>query len=360
MCEHPWSNRDLFQYVNDCHIYVPIFTFLVTANIIFAFVAFIFSVSEFFKRSRRNIPIVCMLNEFLFILSWVSCLGTNQTFASGNYLINAIYGISKGGFYLTINLFTLRNVEVLLIMDKIKPEHNHTLRIVQFIMTRVIVFLSIPIQSLALTLPIRFPEHLSMTDTILYVQWSLGVFTSPFSWFYVYTLRKNVSQLKTSRSVYDPVEKKLSLLLKVGISQWTVGIGLTFCLLYIPLLHQNMYIPFCIVSLLSHVSTFRYLHATSADGSEDDCSEEGVTMVSHFAARASDATLDGSDRFNPIPAIATTPSHIAMEPVDSRLSNQSPSFASDVPEKLEIKNENAEEGISPANTLEERNYQFDV
>jgi len=207
MCEHLWSNHDLFQYVTDCHIYVPILKFFMAINVVLASVAFMYAFSEFFKRSRKNIPIVCMFNEFLFVVSWIWCLGANETFASGNYLRNLLYGMSKGGFYLTANLFALRNAEVLLTMDKIQPKQDQMLSVVQFIMTRVLVFLSIPIESLAYTLPIAFPKQFPMTSTILYVQLVLVVLNFPFTWFYLYKLKKNISRMETSRSVYDLVEK---------------------------------------------------------------------------------------------------------------------------------------------------------
>jgi len=190
MCEYPWSDRDLFQYVSGCHIYVPALISLMSLSIIFAIVAFTCAASEFFKRSRRNIPIVCMFNEFLFIISWISCLGSNKTFVSGNYLLNLIFGIGKGGFYLTVQLFTLRNAEVLLVMDRIKPKRDPSLQMAQFIMKNVIVFLSIPIKSLAVTLPIAFPEQFPMVNTVLYVQLVLAGITSPVSWIYLYKLKK--------------------------------------------------------------------------------------------------------------------------------------------------------------------------
>jgi len=312
ICEYPWSNRDLFQYVEDCHIYLPILTFLMTLNVVFAGLVFIYAVSEFFKSSRKNIPIVSMCNEFLFVLSWISCLAANETFASGNYGINLLFGIAKGGFYLTIHLFTLRNAEVLLVMDKINLKRDPSLIVVQFFMTRVVLFLSIPIESLAVTLPIRFPEF-PMVNTILYVQLVLGTLTSPFAWFYLHKLRKNLSEMTTSREVYGPIEKKLAKLLIVSISQWVLGIIPTICLLYIPLLHQNTYIPYCFIMFILHISQCRCLYATSADSINSCKEKESVQMVASPSSHQS--TLDislsgdtGNDRCRPLfNPFSTTP-----------------------------------------------------
>jgi len=68
MCEYPWSNRDLFQYVNDCHIYIPIFTFSMSLNIICAALTIVYALQEFFKRKRKDIPLVCVFIEIFFFV----------------------------------------------------------------------------------------------------------------------------------------------------------------------------------------------------------------------------------------------------------------------------------------------------
>jgi len=263
MCEYPWSNNDMFQDYTDCHIYIPIYNFLMAFNITFAFIAFIYAISELFKRSRKDMPLVCISNEFFFTLSYLWCLGGNITFANGNYILNLFYGISKGGFYIPVYIFTLRNVEVLLTMDKIKLKHDPALTFLQFIMSRVIIFISIPFETLAVTLSIAFSHRLPMTYSILYAQFILGLITHPILWIYLYKLKKNISLMQTSRHLYDSLDKKLSKLIIVGIITWTIGWILTIWMLYITIFHQNMYIIFNIIMLLMHLSTIRYLHATS-------------------------------------------------------------------------------------------------
>jgi len=111
-------------------------------------------------------------------------------------------------FFLTIHLFTLRNTEVLLVIEKITPQADSTLITVRFIMTHLLVFINIPIEILASTLPLALPQ-LPLADTVLGAQLFLGLFTGPLGWFYLHKLRKNLYQMKTSRSMYDNVEKKI-------------------------------------------------------------------------------------------------------------------------------------------------------
>jgi len=94
-------------------------------------------------------------------------------------------------------------------MDKIKPEHDRKLEIVQFLMKRIILTLSIPIEILAMTLPLTLPENLSLPNTVLCVQLILVCYNSPTSWFYIYKLKRSLAKLKTSRHVYDLLEKKI-------------------------------------------------------------------------------------------------------------------------------------------------------
>jgi len=192
MCDFPWSNLDMFASYTDCHIYFPLLTFLFTLNIIGSFIALGYALREALKRTRKNIPLVCLVNEFLFGLSYIWCLGMNETFISGNYALNLVFGICQGGFYLTLNLFTLRNAEVLLTIDKIKPEHDIQLVISQFIMTRVILFISLPGTCLSFILPIILPNQLPMSYFVLYMQIILTTISSSLSWFYLYKLRKKI------------------------------------------------------------------------------------------------------------------------------------------------------------------------
>jgi len=335
-----------------------------STSVFFAVVAFIYAAIEFFSRTRRDIPIVCMINEFLFIISWISCLAANKTFVSGNYGINLVWGIGKGGFYLVINLFTLRNVEVLLVIDKIKPKHDRMLVIVKFFMTYVIAILSIPLETLAITLPIAFPNEFPMVNTILYVQFAIGVSTPPLNWIYLYKLKRNIAKLKTSRKVYDVVEQKLEKILKRAIFQWTIVMALMLLMLYVPVLHENMGIPYCVITFIMHGSTVRYLRATKADQVTQN--GESIKMINSPSSQQFGRNiLDESENNQHIPldnsnlSPATPPrlTVISKHDLDSRLSRENILES----ENLERHNENTEEGISQGNTLDdEQNDQFDV
>jgi len=265
MCEYPWSNRDLFEYVDDCHIYVPLFNLFMALNIIAAFLAGTYAITELFKRTRKDIALVGSCNEFFFFLSYLWCVSSHQSFADRVVPLNLFYGGSRSMIFLLSNLFTLRTVEVLLVFDKIKLEHDSTLTFLKFIMTRIIVFISTPTELLAFTLPITFPEQLPMADTTLYSQFILSTINLPIGWAYIWKLRQSIKGIKTSRNVYNALEKKLLKMFLVGISIYAIGIGLTLCMIYIPLFHANMYIVYNCIILLGHVSTFRYLYATKSE-----------------------------------------------------------------------------------------------
>jgi len=369
MCEYPWTNRDVFQYVNDCHIYSPIFTFFMVLNVVFASIAFLYALHEFFKRSRKNIPIVCLCNEFLFAVSYLWCLGANETFANGNYALNLIYGMSRGGFYVTINLFTLRNVEVLLVIDKIQPEHDSYLKFFQFVMTHVIVFVSVPIESLAITLPIAFPQ-LSLANIIFYASMALITLTSPISWLYLSKLRKNLSQMKTSRGVYDVVEKKLSRLLIVGYWGYLGGLVPQLFLLYIPVFHKNMYIVYNISVLLAHISTCRILRATSRDETQAPSSPSRTSPL----ITSPTSTLDSSSVSSRHPSVSPTsnPTDANLEMEVLQLENPRKQYTwldLDLTGKMEInQKENTTEGMTVLDSAlvtekaisNEQELQFDV
>jgi len=72
--------------------------------------------------------------------------------------------------------------------------------------------------------------------------------------------------MKTSRNMYDNVEKKLSKLLTVGMSAWLISLIPTILLLYVPVFHRNMYIVYNLIVLLAHSQSIRILFATSSDG----------------------------------------------------------------------------------------------
>jgi len=153
----------------------------------------------------------------------------------------------------------------------------------------------------------------------------------------------------------------------VDISQFLLAIIPTVLILYVPLLHENMYIPYCFITLLMHLSTVRYLHATS-ERPDHPSKEEGVEMVSSPSlAGTLDTSFSGSDQslplFNPVaatpvPSTTTTPSITGA--VGSHVSIEHFLLDSNVPEKLETRHE-IPEGIGGAHTLEEEQpHHFDV
>jgi len=71
--------------------------------------------------------------------------------------------------------------------------------------------------------------------------------------------------MKTSRNLYDNVEKKLLKLLRVGISTWIISVIQTCLLLYLPIFRDIMYIVYNILLLIGHFSSIRILRATSTD-----------------------------------------------------------------------------------------------
>jgi len=229
MCDYPWSNRDLFQYVNGCHIYIPMWTFFMSLNIVFALIAWLYSIFVFVRSSRKDMPLLCITNEFLFILSYLWCLGGNASFVTGNYLLNIFYGISRGGLYIMLNIFTLRSVEVLLVMDKIKLGHDKTLNFLRFLMTHVILFISLPIDVLAVTLPITL--EFSMATAVLSALLILATINAPVSWFYLWKLKKNLSLMVTSRDLYDSVDKKIFETIKCRyflLYTWCINCDINF------------------------------------------------------------------------------------------------------------------------------------
>jgi len=324
MCEYPWSNLDVFQVFTDCHIYLPIYYFLMISHIIIGIFATFYSIRELIKRKRKNIPFFCTLNEFFFSLSYILCLSTNETFASGNYILNFIYGISRGGLYVVTNFLTLRNVEVLLVIDKIKPERDSSLKMTQLIMTRII-FLTIPVEALGATLPLAFPNQLPLSYTIFYVPLVLCTLIAPISWFYLYTLKKKLSLMTTSRNVYNRVEDKLSKLLNVSIWGYIFTLIPSFLLLYVPIFHRNTYIAYNIPAILVHLPTFQVLYATSVTVDDQPTSKHSLHLEtgdtkknsskSNPLTRPCDISID-QERDTKIPSSLSTPCLTSIEDRD--------------------------------------------
>jgi len=138
--------------------------------------------------------------------------------------------------------------------------------------------------------------------------------------------------MKTSRNMYDNVEKKLSKLLTVGMSAWVISLIPTILLLYVPIFHRNMYIVYNLIVLLAHSQSIRILFATSSDGpsspnvkrniSKDDTKMSsapstqqpvGLTSLDH----SNDGTSGNVPLFNPFssrPSVArTTTSSVELD-----------------------------------------------
>jgi len=165
------------------------------------------------------------------------------------------------------------------------------------------------------------------------------------------------------------LKKKLSKMIKIAIITWILGQIPIICTIFIPLLHRNTYISYLIMTLLIHMSTWRYLYATSSDvGHTSKGTVETKTKIPNSPSTDPLATFDASSNgnndlplfnpFTPTPSIHRTQASsklddILLDNIESKRAS-SQEHILDLTGKLDYHHESSMDLPSPrADTLVE-------
>jgi len=153
-------------------------------------------------------------------------------------------------------------------------------------------------------------------------------------------------------------KKKLFKLQIVAICNWMLAQVIALCLILIPVLHQNMYIAYIVISVLGHFSTMRNLYGTSSDETHSKAShskdDTKLTANSKPRPGSLETSMDESDRsvplFNPFsPGLSISTPRTNLPEIQLETGGSSNLLDLDITGKLEGSAENLEEGFTQVN-----------
>jgi len=191
VCEPPWSNRDLFFFVDDCSVYLPIYNFLSFLVLLEATICFTYGIRQSIMRTRKDVPLSATVLGLFFMINYLTLLASGKSYADGNYGINILHAIAISFIYLNLNLHGFRHLEVIMSVDA------HTVaasRSYHNVLKNTNIILSIGsciIQFLKMTLPIGHPS-IDFIDFVGCVTLILGTINSIPRLAYIYNVRKIV------------------------------------------------------------------------------------------------------------------------------------------------------------------------
>jgi len=205
-----------------------------------------------------------ILANGFYMISYCWLIGTDLTFASRNYGLNIIHALARSFIWIETNFFTLRNVEVLIRSDKTQTLAQVHASQYKSLMASFALFISIPLEVLAFTLPIGI-STLPMTPTVTAAGCIILIGTCPSRIFYVYKVLQLIKAVKTSREYFDPIQRKIEKLFKSGIIMISMAVLFTLFWCIIPTFRANMYIVYHLSMFIPLYSSFQALYLTSKD-----------------------------------------------------------------------------------------------
>jgi len=236
---------------------------LLSINALFASVFVIYAVSAIIKRIRKDIPILSLFMASCFMISYLWLLGGDISFADRNYGPNILHPLSRSLMMMVANGYTLRNLEIIVAVDKYDHIRSHNYRYLDAV-AKYISYISVPANLLGFLLPTAIPS-LPFNNTQITSSLCATVICAPPILFYAYELKQVVASIKMFRTFYDEIEAKMTRVFISLLIMTFIGVLFGIAMIFLPVFHNNMYIVYNIIIILGLISSVQILYLTSGE-----------------------------------------------------------------------------------------------
>jgi hypothetical protein len=358
VCERPWSNRDLFFFVESCSVYLPIYNFLSFLVLLEATVCFTYGIRQSIMRTRKDVPLSATVLGLFFMINYLTLLASGKSYADGDYGLNILHAITISFIYLNLNLHGFRHLEVITSVDA------HTLaksREFHSLIKKTNIALSIGtciIQFLKMTLPVAFPS-IDFIDFVGSVTLILGTVNSIPRLTYIYQVRKIVlsaqeacGSQERAQTFYQPLVRQLTGVGTQWIGTMVVAIILNTTWMAIPLFRRSSYIVYNIQMLMAPLVGIVSLLDTRGGGKNSNAPPQKLeNMASRTENNSSEKTSHRPPAETPRAGNPGSSGTSGLEPATATPEETSPLVRVETPDKLDASNNIIEGSKDPSPTL---------
>lgn len=253
MCNYPWSNRDTFDFVTDCHIYQPVNNVIQSFIVTFSLLLILYATYETFKLPRKALPVSSSLVGIFFLVQYSLTLSFDISFADRNVGIALLHGLGRSQNWISMGLYSIRHLEVVInIKTHTSAKKKTHLRFYSYI-SYVIFGISFLLEVFSMVIPTLLNLRVIFFVAIASI-FQLGLNAVPFC-FYAWKLRKILIEANEEQNAtfYAPIIKQLSTLIVSTCCGSVMGLIFIVLWIYGP---QSLYLTYNLQMLFVPLSAF--------------------------------------------------------------------------------------------------------